>query len=200
MYGKTLKLIDDLENPAANLLGGARQTLAIAPARVAIEDLASITIGGVSLNQFTGHQTHVAHLGPGSAAATRWLVTAIPATERDWSGLDTLIVSLGGWFDPTSDATIAGAPLPRMKVTLIDGTGRSATVDFNTYGANLPSRPIRVTVRGASFALMRLETVPIALSAFVGIDTTKVASVAFDVNAAIGNTHVFIDNVHVVKR
>jgi hypothetical protein len=64
--------IDDFENPAANLLGGARTVLAIGqPA--AIEDITAIAIPGSSLVLHTQHQTHVLHvdLSAGVPGSTR---------------------------------------------------------------------------------------------------------------------------------
>jgi len=202
MFGQTLLRVDDFENPAANLLGGARVLVNDPTAPTEIEDFASITISGSRLEQHTGHQTHVlyADLTPGPAAPARVLTTDIPAANQDWSALDTLIFSLSGWFDPTNAAMIAAANLPRLTLTLVDSTGVSASVDFNAYGALLPSRPVFKTLpKPGNVTLMRLETIPIALGAFAGVDLTKVAHVAMEV-VANNNTQVFADNIHVVKR
>ena len=204
VFGSSFTAIDDFEDPGVNLLGGGRSTLAVAPDTIAIEDFGSITIAGAAepMNQHTGHQTKVLHLdlSPGISGSTRYLTTDVPADHnQDWTGFDTLIVSLSGWFDPTTDATIANAPLPRTKVTLFDRVGGSATVDWTTYGTALPSRPIR-KIHGQNVTLMRLETIPIPLSAFTGVNLSKVSTVAFDADATLNPTHVFIDNVHVLKR
>jgi hypothetical protein len=47
--------------------------------------------------------------------------------------------------------------------------------------------------------LMRLETIPVALSAFAGVDRTKIATLAVEI-VPDNDTHVFIDNIHVLKR
>ena len=90
-----------------------------------------------------------------------------------------------------------------MMVTLIDRADGSATVDWTTYGADLPSRPVfkdgKSFGAAGNFTMMRLETIAIPLSAFVGVNRSHVAQVAFDADLD-NNTHVFIDNVHVVKR
>ena len=201
MFGQQIKKIDDFESPAANLLGGARAVLNIGqPA--AIEDITGITISGNSLADHTGHETHVLHvdLTLGSPGTTQVLTDGIPSAEQDWSAFDTLIVSLAGWFDPASDATITAANLPRLKVTLTDAANASATVDWTTYGTNLPSRPVFKSLpAGGNLTLMRLETIPIPLSAFAGPDRTKIATVALDIDPA-NNTHVLVDNIHVVQR
>jgi hypothetical protein len=201
MFGQQIKKIDDFENPVANLLGGARTVLAIGqPA--AIEDITAIAIPGNSLVLHTQHQTHVLHvdLSAGAPGSTRVLVNIIPPAQQDWSQLDTLIVGLSGWFDPTSDATVGAANLPRVKVTLTDTANASASVDWTTYGPNLPSRPVFKSLpKGGNLTLMRLETIPIALSAFAGPDHTKIATLALDVDPA-NATHVFVDNIHVVQR
>ncbi|MGD0452778.1 MAG: hypothetical protein ABSB69_04215 [Solirubrobacteraceae bacterium] len=209
MFGQALVRVDDFENPAANLLGGARVVINGPSDPTAIEDFGSITIAGNSLAPHTEHQAHVLHvdLTLSTPATTRVLTTEIPAANRDWSALDTLVFSLSGWFDPTSAATITAANLPRLQVTLVDGAGASAAVGFNAYGASLPSRPVFKTktflvpgnVVTWNVTLIRLETIPIALSSFAGVDLTKIAQVALDI-VPDNDTHVFADNIHVVKR
>jgi hypothetical protein len=201
MYGQSLKRIDDFENPAANMLGGSR-TVLNPGAPTSIDDFASITVGATSLQTHTAHQTQVLHVDLTQAApgSTRVLTTDIPAADQDWSALDTLVVSLSGWFDPTSTATIAAANLPRLTITLVDATGATASTGFAVYGASLPSRPIFKTLPGpGNITLMRLETIPIALAAFAGVDLTKITQVALDIEAN-NDTHVFVDNIHAVKQ
>lgn|GEM_PF-5204125 len=199
IFGQRVKKIDDFETAGTNLLGGAR-TLVSGSAPTTIETFGTQTIGSTPLEMHTAHQTQVLHCDVTTAPpATRVLATAIPAGSADWSAFDTLLVSLSGWFDPTSDATIAGANLPRLTITLSDTASASASVDWTVYGATLPSRPVFKTDGPNNLTLMRLETIPIALSSFSGVDLTKVGQVAFDVksdNAA----HVFVDNLHVVQR
>jgi hypothetical protein len=201
MFGQQLKRIDDFENPAANLLGGARAVLNIGqPA--AIEDITAIAVPTGTLADHTGHQTHVLHvdLTLGTPATSRVLTDAIPATDQDWSAFDTLIVGLAGWFDPTSDATIAAANLPRLRVTLIDSANVQASVDWTQYGATLPSRPVFKNIAGlGNQTLMRLETIPIPLTAFAGPDKTKIATLALDI-LPDNDTHVMVDNIHAVQR
>ena len=201
MFGQQIKKIDDFENPAANLLGGNRAVLNIGQP-VTIDDMASIVIGGNSIASNTGHQTHVLHvdLSAGTPANSRVLTDAIPATDQDWSQYDTFIVSLSGWFDPTSAATIAAANLPLLRVTITDAANVSASADWTQYGANLPSRPIFKTLPSqGNLTMMRLETIPIPMATFAGPDLTKIATVALDIDPDNG-THVFVDNIHVVQR
>jgi hypothetical protein len=202
MFGQTLKRIDDFENPAANLLGGPRTVTNPGGAPTTIDDFASINIAGSTLELHTAHQTHVLHcdLTLATASATRILVTDIPASDQDWSGLDTLILSLSGWFDPTSAGSITGANLPRTTITLTDAASTSSIVDFTVYGAALPSRPVFKTVAPlGNVTLMRLQTIPIALSSFAGVDLTKIDHLALDI-VPDNDTHVFVDNIHAVKR
>jgi hypothetical protein len=200
MFGQQVKHIDDFENPAANLLGGARAVIPIGQP-VALEDITAIAVPTGTLADHTGHQTHVLHvdLTLGTPGTSRVLTDAIPAAEQDWSSFDTLIVGLSGWFDPTSDATIAAANLPRLRVTLIDSAAAQATVDWTQYGAALPSRPVSKTVGPINVTMMRLETIPIPLSAFAGPDMTKIATLALDI-LPDNDTHVMVDNIHVVQR
>jgi hypothetical protein len=201
MFGQQIKKIDDFENPTANLLGGTRAVLNIGRP-VTIDDMASIVISGNSLAPNTGHQTHVLHvdLTSGTPTNTRVLTDDIPATDQDWSLYDTLIVSLSGWFDPNSAATIAAANLPRLRVTITDAANVSASADWTQYGNNLPSRPIFKTLPGlGNLTMIRLETIPIPLATFSGPDLTKIATVALDIVPDNG-THVFVDNIHVVQR
>jgi hypothetical protein len=201
MFGTLLKQIDDFENPAANLLGGTRAIVNLGQP-VTIADMASITISGDSLAPHTGHQTHVLQtdLMLGTTGTPRILTDAIPATDKDWSAYNTLIVSLSGWFDPTSEATIAAANLPRLKVTIIDAANVSASVDWTQYGINFPSRPVFKTLAGfGNVTLMRLETIPIPLTTFSGPDLTQITTVALDIMPG-NNTHVFVDNIHLVQR
>lgn len=201
MFGQQIKKIDDFEKLAANFLGGTRTVQNIGqPA--AIEDITAIGITGASMEEHTGHQTKVLHidLTPGSPGSTRVLDELIPSAEQDWSKYISVIVGLAGWFDPTSDTTIAAANLPRVKVTLRDTGNASATVDWMTYGASLPSRPVFKSLpRGGNLTLMRLETIPIALSTFTGLDLTKIATLSLDIDPSNG-THVMVDNIHVVQR
>lgn len=201
MFGQTLKRIDDFENPAANLLGGTR-TVTSPGAPTSIDVFASITVGTTSLETHTAHQTHVLHvdLTLATPTGTRVLTTGIPATDQDWSALDTLVVSLSGWFDPTSTATIGAANLPELTITLADSTGANASVGSAVYGSSLPSRPVFKTIPGpGDVTLMRLETIPVALGAFAGVDLTKISQVALDI-VADNDTHVFVDNIHAAKK
>lgn len=207
MFGTALKRIDDFEQ-ATNLLGGARTVNSVANAPAALQDMAKVAVPAVgTLENNTGHCTTVLHVDLTAAASppsTTVLVEAIPAPDKNWSTFDTLILSLAGWFDPTSQTTINAANLPRIKITLTDGANKSAVLDWNSYGSGLPSRPVfkvLPTDTGGSenLTLMRLETIPVALSGFTGVDLTQVASISLDVEP--GNaTHVFVDNLHVLKR
>jgi hypothetical protein len=204
MFGQTLLIIDDFENPAANLLGGGRTVTDPGGAPTTIEDFASITIGGSTLELHTAHETHVLHvdLTLATPSGTRVLSDDIPAANQDWSGLDTLIFSLSGWFDPTSAASIAAANLPRITITLTDAANISSVIDFTVYGASLPSLPVFKTVSlpgPGDVTLMRLETIPVPLSAFAGVDRTKISTLAVEIVPG-NDTHVFVDNIHAVKR
>jgi hypothetical protein len=210
-FGQTVRKIEDFENAGANDLGGARTVANPGNVPATIELFAKITINGtvIGLNN-TSHQTNVLHVDVTQAApgGTRVMSTDIPATSQDWTALDTLIFSLSGWFDPTSIATVAAANLPRITITLLDSSGASAVADFNVYGATLPSRPVwkrlifniphQPTVT-LTPVFMRLETIPIALTAFTGISLSAVAHLALDIVLG-NNTHVFVDNISVVKR
>lgn len=209
MFGTALKPLEDFEDPANNLLGAAR-VVKNPGVPTAVVDMASVAVatsgvgGGpavpIPLSVHTGHQTNVLHvdLSQAVAATTAVLEEPVPAAHKDWSGFDTLIFSLAGWFDPRSGATINAAKLPRLKVTLRDSAAKTASVDSTVYGAALPSRPIFKDLP-PNLTLMRLETIPVALSSFTGIDLTNVAALDLDIQADNG-THVFVDNIHVVKR
>jgi hypothetical protein len=201
MFGQQLQKIDDFENPAANLLGGTR-TVMNPGAPTSIDDMASIMINGNTLAAHTGHQTHVLNvdLTQGTPGSTRVLTDTIPPANQNWSLFNTLIVSVAGWFDPTSAATIAAAPQPHIKVTLIDTANVTASADWTQYGAALPSRPIfKSPPSFGNITLMRLETIAIPMSALAGPDLTKIATVAVDIDPG-NNTHVFVDNIHAVQR
>jgi hypothetical protein len=210
-FGQTVRKIEDFENAGANDLGGARTVTNPGNVPATIEQFAKITINGTAVGLHnTSHETTVLHLDVTQAApgGTRVLSTDIPAPSQDWSTLDTLIFSLSGWFDPTSIATVAAASLPRLTITLTDSSGASAAADFNVYGATLPSRPVwkRLIIAiphkpavTLTPVLMRLETIPIPLTAFTGISLSAVAHLALDIVPG-NNTHVFVDNISVVKR
>ena len=209
-FGQTVRKIEDFET-GANDLGGARTLTNPGNVPATIQPFAKIIINGITIGDSnTCHQTNVLHVDVTQAApgGTRVMSTDIPATSQDWSGLDTLIFSLSGWFDPTSIATVAAASLPRLTITLLDASGASAAVDFNVYGATLPSRPVwkRLIIQvphqpviTLTPVLMRLETIPIALTAFAGVSLSAVAHLALDIVLG-NNTHVFVDNISVVKR
>jgi len=197
-FGTTVKTVDDFQNPVATSLGGLRTM----PASAEVNEIGHVQItAATTMDPYTPNQTQVAHVdrSPSPPPGTRFLASDIPAAHRDWSGFDQLLLSLSGWFDPASDATVAAAPLPRVQVTLTDSAGKSASVDWTTYGTTRPNRPIRKTVHGTPICLMPLETVPIALSSFTGIDRTSVASIAFDTDPA-DTTHLFLDNISLIKR
>ena len=209
-FGQTVRKIDGFEL-GANDLGGARTLTNPGNVPATIQPFAKINISGITVGDHnTCHQTNVLHVDVTQAApgGTRVMSTDIPATSQDWSALDTLIFSLSGWFDPTSIATVAAASLPRITITLLDSSGASAAVDFNVYGATLPSRPVwkRLVIQvphkpviTLTPVLMRLETIPIALTAFTGVSLSAVAHLALDIVPG-NNTHVFVDNISVVKR
>ena len=134
------------------------------------------------------------------------LSTDIPATSQDWSALDTLIFSLSGWFDPTSIATVAAASLPRLTITLDRPRPRLIPRFQRLRGhaaeqAGLEAAdhrgPATVTLTPV---LMRLETIPIALTAFTGISLSRPSRTWRSTSSLGNNTHVFVDNISVVKR
>lgn len=208
MFGSQLKRIEDFENPAANLLGGSRHLGVPLQVIATIEDENHLMHETIPYGISVGHQSHFVLVNEPEPASGRFLQTEVPAAHQDWSGFDTLIMGLGGWFDSLSDLTIAATPLPRVKVTLSDAAGGSAIVDFNKYGTNVPSRPVWAPKVGVDKdgkvisldgTLMRLETIPIPLSLFSGVDLNKVRQIALDLDPT-SNPNVFVDNIHVVKR
>ncbi len=205
MFGTTLTQIDDFENTGTTNLLGDTRTVLNTGVPTGISDFASITVSGTSLSAHTGHQTNVLYvdLTTGSPGSTRILEESIPAANQDWSSYDTLIISLSGWFDPTSATTIANANLPRLTISLEDTNNMLGMVNWEDYGTALPSRPMfkNLPLYGGNLTLMRLETIPIALDLFVGADLTKIMTVSLDILPNNNNnTYVFIDNIHVLKR
>ena len=200
-FGTTLKVVDDFQNPSFTSLGAPRTM----PASARVEEMGDAQISAgpppVTMDEHTPHQTKVVHVDRSGATApgTRFLSSDIPATHKDWASFDLLLVSLSGWYDPTSDATVAAAPLPRVKITLTDTANKSAIVDWNTYGKTRPNRPIRKNAHGNDVCLMPLETVPVPIKAFTGIDRRAIKSISFDTDPA-DSTHLFLDSIALVKR
>ncbi|GAA0528078.1 hypothetical protein FHS83_002262 [Rhizomicrobium palustre] len=212
MFGTTLKLFEDFENAAANLLGGAHAFLSPAPHTVSIRDENQVTHAGSGFDIHMPHQSHMLEMEwapvPTRATGIKTMTSDVPAAHQDWSGLDTLIIGLSGWYKPDSDATIAAEWLPRVRIILTDTAGGSAVVDFNAYGNNVPSRPISTmksvhtntgAVTTVNATLMALETVPIKLSLFSGVDLHKIKQLALELEPA-GIVTTIVDNIHVVKR
>jgi hypothetical protein len=155
----------------------------------------------VLLDRHMPHQSHLLQLewmgarAPGIQAYT----TDVPAAEQDWSTLELLLISLAGFYDPATETSIKAEWLPRVRILLTDTAGGSAVVDFSAYGDTVPSRPTWTRKRGVLSTLMRLETVPVPLSTFTGVDLHKVKQLILELEpAAIVATYV--DNIQVVKR
>ena len=205
VFGQAVQQVDDFETSPNNLEGGTRAVTTPAGTTVEVKDFGSVAISGKSLNPHTPHETQVLHADltalTSNPSSNRVLSTDIVAADQDWSGYDTLIFNLSGWFDPTSPASVAAAPLPQVTVTLIDAAAATKSVDNTVYGATLPSRPMfkMSDMDGSNVTLMRLETIPVTLSAFTGVDLTKVAHVAVDIVPS-DKTHIFVDNISVLKR
>jgi hypothetical protein len=207
LFGTSVKRFDDFERVPTNLLGGATKlTIPAADANIgAVRDENQVTHGGkpgTKLGILMPHQSHMLQLEWGKPRATgvTAYTTDVPAAHQDWSALDTLLISIGGYYDPTSQTTINAEWLPRIRLVLSDDAGKSAVVDFNGYGASVPSKPIFTKKDGVhESTMMRLETVPVQLSLFAGVDLHKVKQLALELEPA-GIVTAFVDSIHVVKR
>ncbi|MBB4951786.1 hypothetical protein F4556_007321 [Kitasatospora gansuensis] len=204
MFGSLLKRVDDFEQ-SANLLGGARNVGVplLMAGRAAVLDTTQLTQGtpATPVGRHMPHRTSLLQLDLESVNAAGVQVCALdvpPGTAQDWFGFDVLLISLAGFFDPTSEATVAAGPLPRVRVVLSSGMA-SAVVDFKGYGSTVPSRPTWTKKNGQLSTLMRLETVPIALSAFTGINRHQVDRLVLELEPTSSAT-VYVDNIHLVKR
>jgi hypothetical protein len=131
----------------------------------------------------------------------RLLKTDIPAAHQDWKAFESLTLSLTGNFDLNTEATIAAGPLPNIRITLTDTGGGSATVD-ETKLTPARGRPffhtIQVPAGRRNVTLLRLQTLRVPLTAFTGVDRTKINAVIVEVDPANG-THVFVDSIKVRK-
>jgi hypothetical protein len=177
----------------------------VSPHIGSVRDEKQVTHGGkpgTPLGILMPHQSHMLQLewgGPRSSGITAY-TTDVPAGHQDWSTLDTLLISIGGYYDPTSQATIDAEWLPRVRLVLIDDAGKSTVVDWNGYGATVPSRPIFTKKDSINDStMMRLETLPIPLARFAGVDLHKVRQLALELEPA-GIVTAFVDSIHLVKR
>jgi hypothetical protein len=203
-FGTQFKLVEDFENPANNLIGGTR-SLPLAPT-VRIDPIDLLTIGGSPLARKSPHQTIVLVADLTAPPATSLaLTTTVPAAHADWSGFKLLTFSLAANFDVTSAATINGGPLPKAVLIVKDTAGVTAKVDGSGF-QNQPTRPIFHQIRietapgvftNVNVSMIRMETIRVPLSAFAGIDLTKVAELSVEIDPANG-THVFLDAIKLV--
>jgi hypothetical protein len=185
-------------------MGGATSVKSHAPDVISIRDENQVTHGQppASLGRHMPHQSHMLQLewvSSPRATGIQAYTTDVPAAEQDWSSLELLLISLAGFFKPDSQPTIDAEWLPRVRIILTDTAGGTATVDFSQYGATVPSRPVWTEKRGNRSTLMRLETVPVPLSKFTGVDLHKVKQVILELEPT-GIVTAYVDNLHVVKR
>jgi hypothetical protein len=203
LFGSSVKVFDDFEHGATNILGGAAAVKAHLPDVISVRDENQVTHDQPPqpVGILMPHQSHMLQLGWGSnprVTGIQAYTSDVPAAHQDWSGYDTLLVSLGGYYKPDSETTIKAEWLPRVRVLLTDDAGATAVVDFSQYGVDVPSRPTW-TDKGQPSTLMRFETVPIALGKFTGVDLHKVKQLSLELEPA-GIVTAYVDNIHVVKR
>jgi hypothetical protein len=192
-FGSNYKIIDDFETPN-NSVGGIRTT-PLAPTGI-IEDFASITISGSPITPFVQHQTRVLHVDisapPGS---TRCLTTAVPVAHANWKAFKQLAINVSANFNVAVDPPTG--PLPKFKVSITDTANKVSTLDESKFVPSPKVPWFHKTSAGDNVTAFHLETVKTDLSKFTGIDLSKVASVAIDIDPA-NATHVFFDSIFVV--
>jgi peptidoglycan hydrolase-like protein with peptidoglycan-binding domain len=189
-FGDRFQHVDDFENPAANLAGGARRLVGGA----LVEDFGSIRIGGTSINDHVLEQSHVVHTDstPGPAGPLG-VETTFASGRRDLSSFAALALDVGAFFDTTSPNTIASGSLPTFTVELHDAAGAVARVDAARFTPAM-SRPFFHRLRnGRNVTALRLETLHVSLAQFRGVDRRNI--VAVHVLAAPPNGHLFIDDI-----
>jgi peptidoglycan hydrolase-like protein with peptidoglycan-binding domain len=190
-FGNPIQHVDDFENPAANLAGGARQLNSGA----VVADFGSIVIApSGSINDHVLEQSHVVHADTTSATGSPFGVeTTLPAGRRDLSSLTTLALDVGAFFDTTSEASIAAGTPPTFSVILHDSAGALATVAAGLFSPAMGRPFFHMLTSGANVTALRLETLQVSLSNFSGIDLRNVAKIQVEVSPPTG--HLFVDHI-----
>jgi hypothetical protein len=198
--GNVVKDVDDFETAANNSMGGGRTT----PATTRLDQVRNVIVSGKALDPNTGHQTTVANVDATSGAgALPAFDLDIPAGEADWSGFERLLVNLTRIHDLSSEKTIAAGAHPLLSVELTDAAGKKASVDQSAfYTAKRPTKPffhtLRTRVKGKdvpqNLTVHRLETFPIELVAFAGIDLKTIAHVVVTIDRKV-RARVLLDSL-----
>jgi hypothetical protein len=167
-FGAQTKLIEDFEKTTGTIGTRTIQSADVLP-------FADVQVSGAKLEPNTSHQTSILAVKdslPGPAPAV--LEIELPAGQRDWSGYEQLTMSLGTWFDISTQAKIdAGNPQPPFNLVLIDGSGGSAVVSSASLTTSLvPGKPVFHQINIAdpgdppdirNVSLYRLATVAVTL-------------------------------------
>jgi hypothetical protein len=199
--GSVVKDVDDFETAEKNSLGGGRTM----PATTRIQQVHDVVVSGNALDPNTGHQTAVAHVNAtGGAGSLLAFDLDVPPGDADWSGFERLLVNLTRIHDLTSEKTIGKGVHPLLSVELTDAAGNSASVDQSTFykeGAR-PTKPFFHRVRTPSgprnVTLHRLETFPIPLAAFAGVDMESIEHVVVKIDRKV-KARVLLDSLKLAR-
>lgn len=198
--GNVVKDVDDFETAATNSMGGGRTT----PATTRLDEVRNVIVAGKALDPHTAHQTTVANVDATSGAGSlNAFELEIPEAEGNWSGFERLLVNLTRVHDLSSEKTIAAGPHPLLSVELADRAGKKASVDQSAfYNAKRPTKPFfhnfRRRKKGKeiveNLTLHRLETFPIPIAAFAGIDLESIARVTVTIDRKV-KARVLLDSL-----
>jgi hypothetical protein len=123
------------------------------------------------------------------------LTTAVPVAHANWKAFKQLAINVSANFNVAVDPPTG--PLPKFKVSITDTANKVSTLDESKFVPSPKVPWFHKTSAGDNVTAFHLETVKTDLSKFTGIDLSKVASVAIDIDPA-NATHVFFDSIFVV--
>jgi hypothetical protein len=201
-FGRSIKLLDNFNNPGSVTLG--TRTLIGAT----VSNMAAFAIGGVKVAERTNHQTGVLVLEPnvpGPPPDAYKLV--LSAAARDWSGFELFIFRVCADADVSNSGTTGASPLPDFTWVFTDTTGASAVVTgLSLRTPNRPRPPVFHEAISLSpppptenCTVIRMETLAVDLSSLAGVDRTKMAAVML-VAPVMFDRHQFFDSFQLVKR
>ncbi|MQA95351.1 MAG: hypothetical protein GEV11_12135 [Streptosporangiales bacterium] len=200
-FGSEVITLDDFEGAAPQLAGLTRTVSASGPGK--IEEMANVATA-TSPDRHTGHQTKVLRIDKASGATAA--LELVNATPQDWDRFTWLTLSFGGRFPFEPKTAIASAPLPDLKITLVDEAGGTKTLTRSAFeNPAVPGRPAFHEIRfppgstgtPINVTLIRLETARVPMTRFEGVNRKKIKKIIIE-PATGHNELVFVDALRLV--
>ncbi len=194
-FGEEVKDLEDMENATQGLI----TTRTVKDGTIG--EFGKLTLGGVSQEFRTFHQTGVLAVNPNLAAPTPAVLQLKFAQPQNWSGYKWLMFRVTADFDLDSLNNIATGSLPEFEVLLGDNTPKTAQVDQSSFNPPM-TRPVfhQLLAGGVrhNVTRLKLETVRVELTQFQGLDLKKINLLEIHPKSNFPK-HLFFDSLQLVK-